>query len=92
MREVEESCNQRVPWVMGAWCISSFLSNVCSNRGSRGLGGPSGVSQARVEARGGGGEAETGELQPVSLGRGPGECSMYRGLVGPPSLPMLHVS
>lgn len=52
VREVEESCNQRVPWVMGAWCISSFLFNVCSNRGSRGLGGPSGVSQARLEARG----------------------------------------
>ncbi|KAK5865936.1 hypothetical protein PBY51_020166 [Eleginops maclovinus] len=36
----------------------------------------------------GGSKAETGELLPVSLGRGPGECSMCRGLVGasvPPS-------
>lgn len=34
------------------------------------------------------GEAETGELLPVILGRGPGECSVCRGLVGasvPPS-------
>lgn len=36
-------------------------------------------------------EAESGELLPASLGRGPGECSVCRGLVGPPSLPLLRI-
>lgn len=35
-----------------------------------------------MEAGGWGGEAEPSELQPVSVGGGPGECSMCRGWWG----------
>lgn len=62
---------------------------MCASGEGRGLGGPPGVSQVRIEAgEWGEGRLKPGELLPVSLGRGPGECSMCRGLVGasfPPS-------
>lgn len=70
---------------LGLCVTPSFSANLCASGCGRDLGGPPGVSQAGM----GGGVAESGELLPVSLGRGPGECSMCRALVGasfPPPL------
>lgn len=50
--------------------------------GAEAVGGPSGVSQSGMEAGGWGGEAEASELLPVSVGSGPGECSVCWGLMG----------
>lgn len=87
--EVWDSWFESYRGVVRALCKpQTFLSTSCASRGGRGFGGPPGVSQDRMETgMEGGSEAETGELLPVSLGRGPGECSMCRGLVGGPLFP-----
>lgn len=82
---------------MGVWGGFGGLFNplllvqrVCQWRG-QGLRGPTRGKPGQDWSRGmGEGKLKPGELLPVSLGRGPGECSMCRGLVGasfPPSAP-----
>lgn len=71
--------------------LTPSLPNLYANGGGRGLEAPPRVKPGHDGSRGmEGNEAETGELLPVSVGRGPGECSMCRGFVGasfPPSAP-----